>query len=172
MLDLIGMAAVELAKAPVNTFRMEKIVDFSPDNLKAPFVLRCGALFIDYMVLVAAPIAWLMFPKLLGATQTGGGVGNTGWTIAVVLGIADLLVFPLLRGKTIGKALTGLTIVRMDGTKAGITNILLRNVLGYLLTTVTLGLGFLFAAVSGSGRALHDYISGTIVVSGRKRRKL
>ncbi len=172
MLDLIFMAAVELAKAPVNKFNMNKIVDFSPESLKAPFFLRCAALFIDYMVIMAAPLAWLLFPRLLGEASSNVIIGSTGWTIAAILAVADLIVFPLVRGKTIGKAVTGLTIVKMDGTNAGIINILLRNVVGYFLTLVTLGLGFLISALNGSGRALHDFIGGTIVISGRKRRKL
>jgi uncharacterized RDD family membrane protein YckC len=32
-----------------------------------------------------------------------------------------------------------------------------------------MGLGFLLAAFTPSGRALHDYIAGTIVVFGKKR---
>ena len=172
MLDLIFMASVGLVKAPVNKLDMEKIVDFSPESLKAPFFLRCGALFIDYMVVVAVPLIWLLFPKLLGGPPSGASIGSTGWSIAVVLVVANFIVFPLFRGKTVGKALTGLTIVKMDGTPSGIVNILFRNVLGYFLTVGTLGLGFLISAVNGSGRALHDFIGGTIVVSGSKRRKL
>jgi uncharacterized RDD family membrane protein YckC len=44
-----------------------------------------------------------------------------------------------------------------------------RDVVGYALTVLTLGFGFLIAAVIPSGRALHDYIAGTIVIRGRKR---
>jgi Mce-associated membrane protein len=166
------MTGTAIAKAPTKTTNMEKIVDFSPESLKAPFFLRCGSLCIDYIVMVAAPLIWLLFPKLFGGTSTTASIGTTGWIIAVILGFANLIVFPLLRGKTLGKAVTGLTIVKMDGTAASIGNILLRNGLGYLLTAATLGLGFLIAAVNGSGRALHDFIGGTIVVSGSRRRKL
>jgi uncharacterized RDD family membrane protein YckC len=46
---------------------------------------------------------------------------------------------------------------------------LLRNTIGYVLTVATLGLGFLIAAITPSGRALHDYVAGTIVIRGRRR---
>lgn len=166
------MDAVEFANAPVKRIGMEKVVDFSPENLKAPFFLRCGALFIDYMVVFAAPLTWLLGGKMFGEVSSASSLGSTCWLIAVVLVIANLVVFPLLRGKSLGKALTGLTIVRLDGTPAHISDILRRNVLGYFLTMVTLGLGFLVSAVNGSGRALHDFVGGTIVVSGSRRRKL
>jgi uncharacterized RDD family membrane protein YckC len=45
----------------------------------------------------------------------------------------------------------------------------LRNTLGYLATLLTLGIGLLMAVVTPSGRALHDYIAGTMVVFGKKR---
>lgn len=165
-------AAADIVTPPKRSFDMEKIVDFSPESLKAPFFLRLGALLIDYMLLVCVPLVWLIAARMFGDAGTNLAVGATGWTITAILGIANLLVFPLVRGKTVGKALTGQTIVRMDGTPATVGNILLRNVVGYLLSAATLGLGFLIAAVNSSGRALHDFVGGTIVVRGNKRRAL
>lgn len=151
------------------TFEVEKNVDFSHERLKAPFFLRCGALFIDYIVVVAMPLIWLISTKLV----VGGGINttmtNTGWVIAVIVGLANLLVLPSMWGKTIGMMLTGITIVKTDGTRVGIGKILLRNTIGYSLTVLTLGLGFLISAVNPSGRSLHDFVAGTIVVSGRKK---
>ena len=96
-------------------------------------------------------------------------MNSTGWTIAIVIGLANLLILPAMWGKSVGKMLTGQTIVKKDGTRAGIGRILVRNTFGYLLTAVTLGLGFLISAVNSSGRSPHDFVAGTIVVSGRKK---
>ena len=83
--------------------------------------------------------------------------------------IRQVLLLPLLFGKTVGKMLTGLTILNMDGTAVSLVGIIRRNILGYLLTTITLGLGFLISAVNSSGRSLHDFVGGTIVVRGQKK---
>lgn len=158
-----------IVRTPSKTFDVEKNVDFSPERLKAPFFLRCGALFIDYIVVVAMPLIWLVATKLIRGDGINAAMTNTGWVIAVIVGVANLLVLPCMWGKTIGKLLTGLTIVQTDGTRVRIGKILLRNTIGYLLTVLTLGLGFLISAVNSSGRSLHDFVAGTIVVRGRKK---
>lgn len=143
----------------------EKIINFSPDKLKAPFSLRCAALSIDYILLIMFPIGWLATSKLLGES---GSIGTTIWMIGIVFLLVNLLALPLLRGQTIGKLVTGLTIVKIDGTDIGFGTVLRRNVLGYLATVLSLGIGFLIIAFNSSGRALHDLTAGTIVVRGHK----
>lgn len=146
----------------------DRIVEFSPDRLQAPFVLRCAALIIDYMVLLAVPLGGMMIGKALGEGPAAP-LNPTVWLIVIVLWIINFLLLPLFRGQTLGKMLTGLRILNLDGTNLRLGRLLLRNTIGYLLTAVTLGLGFLFSSISSTGRALHDYVSGTIVVSGRKK---
>jgi Mce-associated membrane protein len=147
--------------------RMAKIVDFSPERVKAPFFLRVAALFVDYMIMVAVPTLWLVLSKLIDSTSAVT-VGTTIWAIAATVFILNFLLLPLLTGKSVGKMLTGLTILRNDGSDVGLWHLLLRITVGFLLTVLTLGLGFLLAAVNSSGRALHDFVAGTIVVRGRK----
>ncbi len=155
--------AVAAKEAP----EMEAIINFSPERMKAPFFLRCTALAFDYMLLLAPPILWLLLSELFDEHGTAS-IAGSAWVIGIVLFIANFLVFPILRGQTLGKKLCGLTIVKMDGADVTIGSILVRNLLGYLLTVLTLGLGFLLAAVNSSGRTLHDLMSGTIVVRGHK----
>jgi uncharacterized RDD family membrane protein YckC len=162
------MATAEALITP--TLDTEKIIEFSPEALSAPFPLRCAALIIDYIVLLVVPIAWLVLARFLSDTGVPDAIGKTVWTFAILLAAIDCILLPIIfRGQSIGKMLVGIRIVRRDGTRAHAVQILLRNILGYLLTVATLGLGFLIAAVNPTGRALHDYIGGTIVVRGRKR---
>jgi uncharacterized RDD family membrane protein YckC len=65
---------------------------------------------------------------------------------------------------------TGLRIERRDGERAGFARTLLRHTLGYLLSLLTLGLGFLLAAFNREGRALHDLLAGTVVVRAGAQR--
>ena len=67
-----------------------------------------------------------------------------------------------------GKWATGLRILREDGAAIGIGRAFLRHFLGYPLSFLTLGLGFLAAAFSSRGRGLHDLIANTIVVRERQ----
>lgn len=150
---------------------MEKIVDFAPERIKAPFVLRCAALIIDYIVLLSMPVSWLIVSKLLSGTPGDVGIGATGWVLGFVLFIANFLLLPLMRGQTIGKMALGLTVVNLDGTNVEIISVIRRNLVGYLATVLTFGIGFLIAAVNTSGRSLHDIIGGTVVVRGRKTLK-
>jgi uncharacterized RDD family membrane protein YckC len=64
----------------------------------------------------------------------------------------------------------GIRIMRTDGRPVRLGAIFARNVIGYFLTALTLGIGFLIAVINKSGRSLHDYIAGTVVVYARKRR--
>ncbi len=145
----------------------EKIFNFSPERLKAPFALRCAAISIDYILLLAFPVGWLTLARLLGDTGSAS-IGTTVWLLGLLLFFANFLILPRSRGQTIGKMLTGLTIVNVDGTKVKIDGLVRRNILGYFLTVMTLGIGFLIAAFNSTGRSLHDFVAGTVVIRGRK----
>src|SRR5258706_4424797 len=143
-----------------NNSAMETIVDFSPELVKAPFLLRCAAFCIDYMVLVIVPVGWLVMSKFLSEKGTMS-VGPTVWVIGLILFLLNFIVLPVFGGKTIGKLLLGLTILNADGTRVGIWGIVKRNIFGYLVTALTLGVGFLISAANTSGRSLHDFFVAT-----------
>lgn len=145
----------------------ERIVDFSIIRVRAPFFLRCAALLIDYLLLLAPPASWLIISGWLdetGARSIGSGV----WIIGFAAFAVNFLLLPLARGRTLGKGLLGLTILKSDGTPLDLRSLVLRNIVGYILTLLTGGIGFLISAVNSSGRALHDFVGGTVVVRGRK----
>jgi uncharacterized RDD family membrane protein YckC len=89
--------------------------------------------------------------------------------LCIIVWLIDFIGLPLFRGQTLGKMVVGISIIMRDGRPARLGSIVNRNLLGYALTVITLGIGFLIAAVNGTGRALHDYIAGTIVVRARKQ---
>jgi len=73
----------------------EKIIEFSPEALRAPFALRCAALIIDYMVLLAMPVVWLVLARFLSDTGVPDTIGKTVWTMGVLLFVVDCLVMPM-----------------------------------------------------------------------------
>ena len=104
-----------------------------------------------------------------GAKLLNSEVSNAGWLIMILLAITDFVIFPMFSGQSIGKMLTGLRVVKPNGDAASFSRLLVRHLIGYPLTILTGGLGFLIAAVNSGGRALHDFLAGTVVVYGRKR---
>jgi len=135
-------------------------------RLRAPFSLRCGALLIDYIALAAIVVFGTLIARMLGggARTAGNSAETIAFLIALVVAVLNLAVLPGLTGMTLGKWATGLRIERSDGGDIGIGRALLRHFVGYPLSFLLFGLGFLFAALTVRGRGLHDIIAGTVVV--------
>lgn len=148
------------------------VVDFDAERLKAPFLLRCGALLIDYILLVAVPVIALLLSRSFDPDPSKFLKGaNTGWLIMLLLAVSNFVILPMFISATIGKVLTGLRIVKADGSAPSFSRLLVRHLIGYPLTALTGGIGFLFSVVNSRGRALHDFLAGTIVVYGRSRQE-
>lgn len=165
-------AAAESIVPSARVGRQETIVGFSPYELRAPFALRCGAMLIDYIVVVAVPVTAMILNAFVfndGASRLGSSSNTTGWLLAIMVVLSNFFFLPLAGGQSVGKMMTGLRIVKLDGTSPSITSVLIRQSLGYLLTFFSLGTGFLISAFNRSGRSLHDYVAGTTVIYGRKR---
>jgi uncharacterized RDD family membrane protein YckC len=139
------------------------------ERLRAPFSLRCGALLIDYMAsVVFVALATLLARATGGGTHWFGlGLLTLGYVAAGAVAVLNFVVLPTFTGRTVGKWVTDLRIERRDGEPLSYGRALLRHLLGYALTLATLGLGFLLAAFSPEGRALHDLVAGTVVVRNR-----
>jgi uncharacterized RDD family membrane protein YckC len=133
---------------------------------RAPFSLRCGALLIDYIVLMAIVAACTLFARMMGggARSAGNSTETVGWVLVIVLALLNYIVLSGWRGQTIGKWTTGLRIERADGQPLSFGRACLRHLLGYPVSMILGGLGFLLATVTPRSRALHDYIAGTVVV--------
>lgn len=140
------------------------------ERLRAPFSLRCGALLVDYIIVVGL----VAFATLLArAFEDGGNSGfflMVGYLTALGVGFLNLVVIAGLSGRTLGKWVAGLRIERRDGVPLSFGRALLRHLIGYPLTILTLGLGFLIAAFNSEGRALHDLLAGTVLVRSRRSR--
>lgn len=133
---------------------------------RAPFSLRCGALLIDYTVVVSVVAFATVLARVLGdgARETSELTLLFGYIAAAVVAAFNFLVLPVFTGRTFGKWATGLRVETAGGEPPGFARALLRHTVGYLLSVLTLGVGFIVAAFSREGRALHDLIAGTIVV--------
>lgn len=133
---------------------------------RAPFALRCGALLIDYILLMLILTFSTIVARLMGggARMAGGSAEKIGIFLAIVAAVLDLGVLAGFTGKSVGKWVTGLQIESVGGGVPGIGRAVLRHFIGYPLSIILFGLGFLMAVVVPTGRALHDFISGTVVI--------
>jgi uncharacterized RDD family membrane protein YckC len=131
---------------------------------RAPFSLRCGALLIDY-TLVASVVAFsTLLARLFSTRSAADNALAVGYVLAVVVAALDFLLLPAFTGRTAGKWATGLRVERRDGEPLSFARSLLRHTVGYFVSLVTVGVGFLLAAFNREGRALHDLVAGTVVV--------
>jgi len=148
-----GRAAAVAAKARTRAHR-------------APFSLRCGALLIDYTVVVGLVAFATLLARVFGddVRSISDFALTFGYVAAAAAAVLNFLVLPVFTGRTLGKWATGLRVECVDGDPLSFSRALVRHTVGYLLSLLTLGLGFLVAAFSRDGRALHDLLAGTVVV--------
>ena len=135
-------------------------------SVRAPFSLRCGALLIDYTLVVGLVAFSTLLARLFGegARDTSEAALTFGYFAAAAVAALNFLVLPVFTGRTLGKWATGLRVELRDGDPLTFPRALVRHTVGYLLSLLTLGVGFLVAAFSRDGRALHDLLAGTVVV--------
>jgi uncharacterized RDD family membrane protein YckC len=165
------------------------------ERFRAPFSLRCGALLIDYILIVGIIAFSTLLARLGGHGPVMTGNAQTiGIIIAIIVGVVNFIGLSVLRGQTLGKWATGLCLRRTDGEALSWERTLLRHLVLYppaflilgliflvanMLTAaavagggfvLTLGIGFLLATFNAHGRALHDIIADTVVVRENARR--
>jgi len=143
-------------------------------TLPAPW-RRAAAWAVDaapFAALVAGLAGWL-------AGQAGGSGGGLAALADLalgqravglsLLGFLALLLFTYgtlahaLAGATLGKRLLGLKLVASDGGRPSLTRCAVRSALS-LVSLALLGLGFLLALFTRTGRSLHDLLARTWVV--------
>ena len=157
------------------TVSREAVGEFSAEKVKAPLLLRAGAAMIDYMIVAACPVLFLILSNFFGndgSALINSELNNMGWLLAVLLAVSNLLLLPVIAGRTAGKFITGLTVVGSDGRHAGVKAMLMRQTVGYLLVLLSGGITLLVAVFDRKGRALHDFLSGTVVIFAEKRTRI
>jgi uncharacterized RDD family membrane protein YckC len=157
-------ATVAEARPPQTRPSRTAVSNFA--RVRAPFSLRCGAILIDYIILVVIVALSTLLSRMFGggARAAGNSAETVGLLLAVLITLMNLGVLPGLTGLTVGKWATGIRIQRVDGSDIGIGRAFLRHFVGYPLSLLTFGLGFLVAAFNSRGRTLHDLLAGTVVV--------
>jgi len=137
----------------------------------AGFWIRVAATLIDSLFLVG--ISFLLFNplrRLMGYTE------EVYSPIDVIELIVNFLYFVLLTwwtGQTLGKMLVGIRVInaRNDGQRQRLSlgQVFLREVIGKLLSSIPLGLGYFWVGWNDKKRGWHDMIANTLVIKERKK---
>lgn len=140
---------------------------------KAGFWIRFLAFLIDYALLnfAGAILAYGVYGVVgLGSLFSGGFTEEMMYLalgvilpMLVVINIAYYTIFVGWRGQTPGKILLRLKIIPEKGEEMTYGRAFLRWV-GYIISTILLGFGYLMIAFTRQKQGLHDKIASTLVV--------
>ena len=91
-----------------------------------------------------------------------GSIGDAGFIVLIVYAIFALVLFA--RGTTPGKMLLSLHVAKENGERAGFFTMLIREVIGKFISSLVLGLGFLWIVLDKEKQGWHDKLMSTYVV--------
>lgn len=127
---------------------------------------RIVAALIDYSLYATWFIAWNLLNSQMGIVS--GPVSSFISVLPTTFYFLASEVF--FNGQTLGKKAMHLRVVRVDGTRAGLGDYLLRWLLRPIEIVMTLGiLALIIILVNGRGQRLGDLAAGTTVINLKKR---
>jgi uncharacterized RDD family membrane protein YckC len=130
--------------------------------------LRIGAFLIDYiltMLILAIPLVIAVYLKRRMLAVTSANVVVTIGYLTTAAAIVFNLVYSCARnGKSFGKTFIGLRVVRLDGKPMDYKTALTRHLIGYPVSLICFGLGFLWMFWDGKQQGWHDKLAQTIVI--------
>ncbi len=131
----------------------------------AGFWIRVVAALIDFAVFFLVQVSYGYLAGRIYRLDP-----SESWTLAPLLWVFTLVfaaayttILHAAFGQTIGKMLAGVRVVDDDGEPPRFGAALLRHI-GYFVSILTLGVGYLMAGLRTDKRALHDLLAGTRVV--------
>ncbi len=144
------------------------------DVPKGGFWIRLMALVIDHIALLMI-LGIFIVVGFLALQMGSGGLGQTSYLEQATLILPTLIPLSVVLaavyftylhgawGRTIGKMILGLRVVRTDGQNLTYSRALVRT-FAYAVSALPFFLGFLWVCFNKKKRGLHDLIAGTEVV--------
>ena len=126
-------------------------------------------ILLEFMLLPSHPYS--RYPDLpAGKWEYMTGTFMIGHAIVfIIVGAAYFTYFHGSLGQTPGKMLLGLRVIRATGRSMTYSVALLRWA-GYLVSSIFLCLGFIWAAFDGRKQAWHDKLAGTLVILSNSKK--
>ncbi|MDT0540863.1 RDD family protein [Croceitalea sp. P059] len=152
----------------MNQFQIETAQNISITQNTSNLGERMLAYLIDSFVIGAYTL--LMILLLVSLEIDFGDL----WALYLVVSLPAFLYYVLLEtftdGKTIGKGLMKLRVVKLDGSKPNFGNYFIRWMLRIIDVVLTSGGGaVLTILIRGNGQRIGDIASGTTVISEKQR---
>lgn len=130
----------------------------------AGFWIRAAAFVVDLVIIWFVQLSFGFIARL----RYGVEIERT-WSLRAAVVFFTLLFMAAYTtflhawlGQTVGKSLAGVRVVATDGRGLTVGPALLRH-LGYCVSLVPFGFGYIMAGLRRDKRALHDLIAGTRV---------
>ena len=138
------------------------VTDDAPEGMSALEIAsagqRLGAFLVDFVISVLVGIVGLVI---------GSAMGGDGSVVNLVLSIGYWIVVLIMvatRGQSPGKIAIGIKIVKTDGKSIGFGTTLLREIIGKIISSIILLLGYIWILFDGQRQGWHDKIASTYVV--------
>lgn len=136
-------------------------------NNYAGFWLRFAALFLDGIILslISFPVAFIvgLLFGISGAQESNAMIGIVYLMLFAVSATYFTLMESSEKGATLGKRAVNIRVVDMQGNRISKGKAFARWV-SHALSYITLYVGFLMQPFTAKKQALHDMVSGTVVV--------
>ncbi len=144
---------------------------------KASFFSRFIAWLVDIIIIsIIGSVLSVLLGGLFGITSESNSflLSAAAGTLGVVIWFAILILQFLYfgyywnkDGQSIGMKLTGIKVVQRDGNIMSYVKAALRGTVGYWISGLIFGLGFIWAAFDSDKEAWHDKIFETMVVEAK-----
>lgn len=120
----------------------------------SPFLTRLAALFIDAVIIS-------VISSLLSGYRSNSVMANMpGFVIGALYYV---LMWTYSNGQTLGKKVMKIKVIREDGKPVDLQTAILRYI-GYFVSGLFLGLGFIWVLFDDRKQGWHDKIAHTFVV--------
>lgn len=136
-------------------FLMPQTTKSSKTLAYASFWQRFAAVFLDGIILMV--VNFLLGAVLKSVYQQSSWIGT-------IIGWAYSVYFIGSSGQTPGKKVLNIKVVKADGSTLTYGDAVLREVIGKLVSVITLLIGFLWMLWDPNSQTLHDKIAKTYVV--------
>ena len=142
-----------------------------PTTIYAGFMPRLGASIVDSIIVsIVSGIITFVLGMVIGIAT-----GGSDAAVSVAQGLASIIQFAIFaayyiyfigsKGQTLGKMLLKIKVVNSETNAVpGYASAFLREVVGKILSSLVLGLGYLWMLWDPKKQTWHDKIAKTIVI--------
>jgi uncharacterized RDD family membrane protein YckC len=152
---------------------MDILNDFIPKDVNASVGRRYLGALIDYIIYIVIYSVCLYALGNAAIDEEGDTMyALTGAAAFFIIVGSWFLIFPVIEainnGQTIGKAIVGVRVKKMNGEKAGFGRLLVRHLFDFVDYMPFFGIvGVIVAANTDNKQRVGDLVAQTIVVSSR-----